>query len=195
MKKKKILVTEDYLSNVANSIRNKNKTETKYKPEDMSAAIDNIVTPYAPRFISFREYKGSELNNELLNLDTSNLSTMATMFYYCDNLVILNVSNFNTNNVNNMRYMFYSCNHLINLDLSNFDTSKVTDMSYMFANCEKLQTLDIRNFNFSNVTTHAGMFNSVPSDCLIIVADDAAKRWILNKFDRLTNVKTIGEFN
>ena len=189
----KMLVTKDYLTNIANSIRNKVGGNTKYKPEEMSGAIDNIVTIYAPRFISFREYKGVELDAELSTLDTSNMNTMATMFYYCNGLRNLNVSNFNTSNVTNMRYMFYACSNITNLDLSNFNTNNVTDMSYMFANCEALLMLDIRNFNFSNVTTFTGMFNSVPNNCEIIVADDVAKRWIISKFSQLTNVKTIAE--
>ena len=189
----KVLVTKEYLTNIANSMRSKKGNTTKYKPEDMSEAIDSITTTYSPRFISFREYKGGDLNPELAALDTSKMTTMAQMFYYCDILASLNVSTFNTENVNNMRYMFYACNRIINLDLSNFNTNRVTDMSYMFANCERLTLLDIRNFNFSHVTSYIGMFNSVPSDCKIIVADNTAKRWITNKFSNLTNVKTVAE--
>ena len=189
----KVLVTKEYLTNIANSIRNKKGNTIKYKPEDMSEAIDSITTIYSPKYISFREYKGTDLIPELAGLDTSKITTMAQMFYYCDALTSLNVSTFNTENVNNMRYMFYACNHIINLDLSNFNTNKVTDMSYMFANCERLLSLDIRNFNFSNVTSYTGMFNSVPSNCEIIVADDTAKRWITSKFSNLINVKTVAK--
>ena len=171
----KVLVTKDYLTNIANSIRNKIGGSNKYQPEEMSGAIDMITTTYSPRFISFREYKGIELISELENLDTSNMTTMATMFYYCNNLITLDLSKFNTSNVNNMRYMFYSCSSLSNLNLSNFDTSKVTDMSYMFANCT-LSKIDIRNFNFSNVGTYTNMFTGIPSNCEIIVADDNARR-------------------
>ena len=189
----KVLVTKDYLTNIANSIRSKKGSSTKYKPEDMSAAIDSITTTYAPRYISFREYKGWDLIPELAGLDTSNMSTMAQMFYYCDGLRSLDVSNFNTGNITNMRYMFYACTNIINLNLSNFNTDRVTDMSYMFANCERLLSLDIRNFNFNNVGSYTGMFNSVPSNCEIIVANDNAKRWITSKFSNLINVKTVGE--
>lgn len=189
----KVLVTKDYLTNIANSIRSKKGSSTKYKPEDMSAAIDSITTIYAPRYISFREYKGWDLIPELAGLDTSNMSTMAQMFYYCDGLRSLDVNNFNTGNITNMRYMFYACTNIINLNLSNFNTDRVTDMSYMFANCERLLSLDIRNFNFNNVGSYTGMFNGVPSNCEIIVADDNAKRWITSKFSNLINVKTVGE--
>ena len=189
----KVLVTKGYLTNIANSIRSKKGSSTKYKPEDMSAAIDSITTIYAPRYISFREYKGWDLIPELAGLDTSNMSTMAQMFYYCDGLRSLDVSKFNTSNITNMRYMFYACTNIINLNLSNFNTDRVTDMSYMFANCERLLSLDIRNFNFNNVSSYTGMFNSVPSNCEIIVANDNAKRWITSKFSNLINVKTVGE--
>ena len=189
----KVLVTKDYLINIANSIRAKVGGSDKYKPEEMSEAIDEITTIYAPRFISFREYKGAELNEETQGLDTSNMDTMATMFYYCNGLRELNLSNFNTNNITNMRYMFYSCSNLPSLNLSNFNTSRVTDMSYMFANCEKLLMLDIRNFNFNNVSTFTNMFNGIPNNCEIIVADDTAKRWIITKFPQLNNIKTVAE--
>lgn len=189
----KVLVTKDYLTNIANSIRNKIGSTTKYKPEDMSDAIDTISTLYVPRFISFREYKGAELNEELVSLDTSKLTTMDMMFYYCNGLQELNISNFNTDNITSMKYMFYSCNQLKNLDLSNFNTSKVTDMSYMFANCRLLSNLDIRNFNFNNVATYTNMFNGIPDNCRIIVADNNAKRWITTKFPQLTEVKTVSE--
>ena len=189
----KVLVTKEYLTNIANSIRSKKGNLEKYKPEDMSEAIDSITTTYTPRYVSFREYKGWDLIPELAGLDTSNMSTMAQMFYYCDGLRSLDVSKFNTSNITNMRYMFYACANIINLNLSNFNTDRVTDMSYMFANCERLLSLDIRNFNFNNVGSYTGMFNGVPSNCEIIVANDNAKRWITSKFSNLINVKTVGE--
>ena len=90
----KVLVTKDYLTNIANSIRNKKNNQTKYKPEDMSAAIDTITTIYAPRYVSFREYKGTDLISELQSLDTSNMTTMAQMFYYCNGLRSIDVTRF-----------------------------------------------------------------------------------------------------
>ena len=39
----KVLVNADNLTNIANSIRSKNGTQTTYKPSEMSAAIDNLA--------------------------------------------------------------------------------------------------------------------------------------------------------
>lgn len=190
----KVLVSREYLTNIANSIRAKLASSDKYKPGEMSNAIDNIETVYAPRYVSFREYKGMDLTPELRALDTSNITTMATMFYYCNGLTSLNVSNFNTARVTSMRYMFYACNKLVSLDLRSFNTTNVTDMSYMFQNCERLQYLDLRNFTFNNVSTYTSMLIGIPNDCLIIVKDDAAKNWITSKFYQLTKVKTVAEY-
>ena len=190
----KVLVSREYLTNIANSIRAKLSSSARYKPGEMSDAIDNIETIYAPRYVSFREYKGTDLIPELRALDTSNMTNMSTMFYYCNGLTSINVSNFNTTRVTSMRYMFYSCNRLINLDLSSFNTANVTDMSFMFQNCERLQFLDLRNFTFNNVSSYTSMLIGIPNDCLIIVKDDAAKNWITSKFYQLTNVKTVAEY-
>ena len=65
---------------------------------------------YAPQFVSFYRYSGGDLTYELENLDTSNFTSMAYMFAYCDSAEI---------------------DHF---DLSGFDTSKGTVMNDMFNN-------------------------------------------------------------
>lgn len=96
------------------------------------------------------------------NIDTSNVTNMASMFNGCSSLTSLglDVSGFDTSEVINMSHMFNACNALTVLDLSNFNTSKVTDMSYMFNTCEILTSLDISSFDTSNVTNMENMFGS-----------------------------------
>lgn len=53
----KVLVTKDYLTNIATSIRNKIGNNQKYKVKDMSSAIEQINTLYIPRFISLGNIK------------------------------------------------------------------------------------------------------------------------------------------
>ena len=90
--------------------------------------------------------------------DTSQVTNMHAMFYYCESLTSLDLSNFDTSKVTDIGFMFTSCKSLTSLDLSNFDTSQVTDMSVMFSNCISLTSLDLSNFDTSQVTNMCNMF-------------------------------------
>ena len=120
-------------------------------------------------------------------IDTSNCNTMMSMFYFCTNLVSVNLTGCNTSKVTDMNYMFqgctslehiigldtldtsnvtsmnsmfYNCDNLTSLDLSSFNTSKVTSMNAMFQKCSNLTSLDLSNFNTSNVKDMSSMFYS-----------------------------------
>ena len=176
---------------------------------------------YTPEFISFYRYKGSALENATKNIDTSNITDMSSMFYYCYNLESLDLSSWNTSNVTTISQAFYNCSKLTNLDLSSFDTSSntnmyetfkdciklesldlsswdtsnVTNMTNAFHNCEKLKYLDMRKADFSKVTANGSqnVFSSVPADCEIIVKDDTAREWVLARKSSFTNIKTVAE--
>ena len=92
------------------------------------------------------------------NLNTSNVTSMANMFYGCNGLTSLDVSHFDTSKVTDMKNMFHACLSLSSLDVSRFDTSKVTDMQYMFRGCYDLTSLDVSHFDTSNVTNMDNMF-------------------------------------
>ena len=79
------------------------------------------------------------------------------------NLAQINFNNsFNTSNVTNMNYMFFYCSSLTSLDLSSFNTSNVTNMRDMFYNCPKLTTtINIMN---ANVTNYGYMFSRAATD-------------------------------
>jgi surface protein len=98
----------------------------------------------------FYGYKGTKLP-DISRLDTSNATSMQSMFASCNYLTELDLSNFDTSNVTSMYNMFYQNDNLTTLDLSSFDTSKVTAMGAMFQSCVKLQKLDLSNFNTANV--------------------------------------------
>ena len=113
---------------------------------------------YAPRYISFQNYKGTELDSELANLDTSNMTSMYRLFYQCGQLKRADLSDKNTSNVTTMGSMFEGCFFLQTVDLSGIDTSNVTTMGSMFYACQMLTNLDLSNFDTSNVTTMGYMF-------------------------------------
>lgn len=100
--------------------------------------------------------------------------------------------------IENMNTMFGNCTSLTRLDLSSWNVSNVVNTSYMFNNCVSLQFIDLRTFDFSRITNYTNMFGSssyiVPTNCLIIVADNTQKQWLRSKFSSYTNVKTVEEY-
>ena len=109
----------------------------------------NRETTIIPRSTVEASFKGS---------DTSKVTDMSGMFYYCYNLTSLDVSSFNTSKVIDMSGMFKYCSGLTSLDVSSFDTSNVTQMYYMFYDCSGLESLDLSNFDTSKVTDMSNMF-------------------------------------
>lgn len=83
---------------------------------------------YAPKYISFYQYQGNDLSEELANIDTSNITSMRSMFDYCEYLTELDLSNFDTSKVTSFQMMFNRCVRLQKLNLSSFDTSSATIM-------------------------------------------------------------------
>ncbi|MCJ1968950.1 BspA family leucine-rich repeat surface protein [Lactococcus carnosus] len=104
----------------------------------------------------------------LTNLDTSDVTDMAGMFYDCYALTKLDLSNFNTSNVESIVDMFFYCASLESLDLSNFNTKKIVNMGGAFQECQKLKKLDISGFDTSNVTTMMSMFKNTSLSSLTL---------------------------
>ena len=179
------LVTDTYLTAIADAIRVKNGTSTQYKPSEMSNAIINLPSSstikVAPTSISFRNYTGTSL--DLSCIDASNLTSMYEMFSDCTNLINLNFIGFNTSNVTRMDSAFYRCSSIVTLDLSSFDTSSVTTMKSMFYGCTALETLDISNFTFNEGVTLDGMFTNcgvnTGKNTIVYVKDETAQQKVL----------------
>ena len=98
---------------------------------------------------------------DLAGLDTSEVTSMNTMFYTMSSLKNIDVSGFNTSKVTDMYAMFDQTGVIEELNLSNFDTSNVTDMKWMFFGLNKLKKLNLTNFDTSRVTNMYGMFDAM----------------------------------
>ena len=98
---------------------------------------------------------------DLTGFDTSEVTSMNTMFYTMNSLKSIDVSGFNTSNVTDMYAMFDQTGVIEQLNVSNFDTSKVTNMSYMFFSLPRVRELDLTNFDTRNVTNMYGMFDDM----------------------------------
>ncbi len=120
--------------------------------------IENLNTSDVTRMNHLFYYCSGLTSVDLSHFNTSNVTNMNQMFNGCTGLTSLNLSSFNTSNVIDMSRMFYGCTGLTSLDLSSFNTSNVTNMNYMFYNCTGLTSLDLSSFNTSNVTNMNYMF-------------------------------------
>ena len=98
---------------------------------------------------------------DLAGLDTSEVTSMNTMFYTMSSLKNIDVSGFNTSKVTDMNAMFDQTGVIEQLNVSNFDTSNVTDMKWMFFGLARIKKLDLTNFNTSRVTNMYGMFDAM----------------------------------
>ncbi len=89
---------------------------------------------------SLQEIEGME------NLNTSELTSMESMFSYCTGLTSLDLSSLYLNGLTNTRRMFLGCTNLKNIYVSeNFSLSNVTDGQRMFQECYALPNFDSGN--------------------------------------------------
>lgn len=179
------LIEEQTLTDIANAIRSKNGASTQYKPSEMSAAIENISTKVAPKFVSFYNCKDATI--DLSWLDTSNITNMSYMFDSCNKVRRLDLSKFNTSNVYSFECMFSGCDILKSIDLSMLDGSSITATSLMFNYCTKLESIDISNWDLTDkvkLNNAFDMFNSCGSDLssptTVYVKNEAMQQWVLS---------------
>ena len=69
---------------------------------------------------------------EFVNVDTSGVENMESMFEECEKLTtIVGLNQFDTKKVYNMEKFFKNCSALVEVDLSSFDTSSISSCWYM----------------------------------------------------------------
>jgi surface protein len=92
--------------------------------------------------------------------DTSAVTDMHKAFSRCSSLVTLDFSSWNTPVLKTMANMFDGCSSITTLDLSHLDVSAVTSMTAMFQSCGKLTTVDLSSWVTSSVKNMSAMFFS-----------------------------------
>lgn len=144
---------------VTNEIDENIKSENIKNGVDILGVTGNYVgSKYAPRYISFYNYRGTELDYEISNLDTKNMTSTSSMFSNCKALKQLNLHNFIKSNIKTISSMFSDCNTLETIDISGWDTSNVISVSSMFYNCRNLKSIDISKLKFGKLEQIHHMF-------------------------------------
>ena len=129
-------------------------------------------------FVNLTSIEGIE------NLNTSEVTDMSGMFWYCSSLTSLDLSHFDTSKVTSMSCMFNECSGLTTLDLSTFDTSSVDYFSGMFSKCSGLTSINLSSFNTAKAESLSSMFYKCKSLTVLN----------LNTFDTSTVEETEGMF-
>ena len=101
---------------------------------------------------------------DLSSINTSEVTSMNSMFKRAYSLYYLDLSRFDTRKVHDMSEMFSEMTVgaggvSFALDLSSFNTQNVTNMKGMFRGSTKFTGINMPNFNTSNVTDMSEMFS------------------------------------
>lgn len=111
-------------------INNTYKTITSDNNKEFGLVFTGSVTSFS--MYSNQNYIKSF---DKIDIDTSQMTSMGSMFKGCGGINKLDLSNFNTSLVSNMYTMFYQCSSLKSLNISNWDMSNVASHDFMFDNC------------------------------------------------------------
>ena len=145
------IVDRQKLVNIADAVRAKKGITEKMTLDAIASNITSMPTADNNAKYDFTG-SGSKSNKSLLsylttidlsNFDTSNYTSMYSMFRDYSSLTSLDLSGFNTSKVTAMDSMFADCISLTSLDLSNWDTTNVDFMGKMFTRCSKLSNLTL----------------------------------------------------
>ena len=103
------------------------------------------------------------IHSVVFNESFANCTTITSTEYWffgCSNLeTFIGLENLNTSNVTNMASMFHGCSSLTSLDLSSFNTTSVTEMKMMFYECPNLTTIYVSSgWSTANVSSSDYMF-------------------------------------
>ena len=189
----KVLVSEGYLSDIADSIRAKNGSQDTYTPGEMSTAIDEIetgggdLTEYFTETITPQSgYSGVAKMIKKLPSDISLGNTeMRYAFYGCFNLESLPL--FNTSNVSRFDWAFRFCEKVKEVPL--YDMSSCDNLEYTFYGCSSLETIPL--FNTSNVTSMYGTFMACSKLKTIPLLDFSKVDNMYNCFAGCTSLESI----
>lgn len=160
------IVDRQKLVNIADAVRAKKGITGNMTLDAIASNITSM--PTADNNAKF-DFAGSGSKSEgnllsylttvdLTGLDTSNYTSMESMFNGYKNLKSIDVSGLDTRNATNMSNTFTACSSLEYLDLRSWDTSKVESFWNMFLNCSSLKSIDVSSFNTSKVSNYFSFY-------------------------------------
>lgn len=168
-----------------------------------TVTFDSSFFEYHPQIFTFGNCSKLREINNLIYLNTDNISDMCDMFSGCSSLKSLDLSNFNTSKVTRFGLssylqqcgMFSYCSSLTELNLKNFNISNAnaSDMRNMFRGCSSLTSVDLSSFYTSNVTCMENMFLGCSSLTSLDLSnfDTSNVKWMSSMFMGCSSLTSI----
>ena len=146
----------DFLTDVANSIRTKTQTTDPINAQDFSdkilsisggggTTVKNLLDATKSCYYLFYNYNGTSVDNLIQYSDTENVEDMSHTFYGSK---VVRVPELNTNKVKDFSYAFSRSSIS---EFPNWNFSNAESISYLLQNCNSLKT-DIVINNLSKLT-------------------------------------------
>ena len=110
----------------------------------------------------FQQCENLEQISDMKYLNTSKVTDMSSMFWYCSKLKSIDISMFDMSNVESLHSIFSDCAALTSVKM-NLDMPKVETMPNMFNGCSALQTIDIKSFEGTQVKDVDYLFSGCPA--------------------------------
>lgn len=195
-----IVLVDTYAPNASNVIKSwdasdgKVGTVTAYVEDDGSGQGTYKLTiagnGYGKIFANADSYNTFSYFKEVVSIDgmtkngaaffdTSNATTMSSMFNYCYELTSVDLSCFDTRKVTDFSTMFNYCTSLPYVDVSGFTTGQASDFDSMFNGCWDITGIDVSNWNMSNAVYVQYMFDN----CDELIALNTSN-WVLGKVQK-----------
>ena len=188
---------KDFLTDVADAIREKKGTEDKINPQNFADEIRDIheeVDMLGFSKIGYtKENDGGiqEAVNYAYNLAKGWNPDGSTSQMFSRNTQLVFAPMVDTSKYTSLAYMFEDCKVLTTIP--KLDTSSVTDMSTMFDGCEVLTT--IPQFDTSRVTNMSNMFQRCTSLRFIPILNAKNCKSMGYAFDNCSNLEVILELD
>lgn len=159
----------NFLSDVADAIREKKGTEETIQASDFDTEIASIssgadISEYFKSATNYSPTNQKPVYVDLIkkvppfSVDNS-VTSMGSYFEYCSGLIDVGKITFG-NNITSLNNLFFRCSNLQTIDTSGWDTSGVTAFTAVFNYCTSLTSLDLSTLTSESATDFRNMFKN-----------------------------------
>lgn len=160
-----VIIDDTYLNNIANAIRSKNKLTDKYKPSEMSIAINELeeISDYIDATkVASETYLSQRLMINFPKLDTSQITTLYYAFQRCSNLK----------------------------SLQELDAGKITNIAQVLGSCISLEFFGgFKDLGKSYLTTAVENYSKYTLNLVDTILNHES---LMNVINKVYDIKSLG---